>query len=176
MSEASPFDAHDEAFWADYRRRIATGIAAADEYFGPQADWDEINMSDINWKPFIEAMEPAKVYETKDSGAREVRPSGYQRDTQAGKPRWDLLIPEDIPYEHQFLTRVAALLARGAEKYQDRNWEKADDEESLDRFKSSAFRHLMQWMANETDEDHAAAVVYNLLAYESTFFKMARGD
>lgn len=109
---------------------------------------------------------------TEDSGTREVRPSGMMRDTEKGKARFDLLVPEGVPYEFQFLTRVAELLARGAEKYEARNWEKADDSEALGRFKSSAFRHLMQWMAGDGYEDHAAAVVFNLLAHETTLFKV----
>lgn len=109
---------------------------------------------------------------TKDSGERAEYASGMVRDTQEGKPRFDLLLPLGVPYEHQFLTRVAELLARGAEKYSDRNWERAGGDEELARFKSSAQRHLMQWLTDETDEDHAAAVVFNLLAYETIKWKL----
>lgn len=105
---------------------------------------------------------------TKDSGERAEFASGMQRDTESGKARFDLMLPEGVKYEDQFLTRIAELMARGAEKYEDRNWEKADSVAELNRMKSSAFRHFMQWMCGETDEDHAAAVVFNLLAYETT--------
>lgn len=111
-------------------------------------------------------------FTTKDSGKREEYDSGMVRDTQDGKPRYDLLLPVGVPYSHQFLTRVAGLLARGAEKYADRNWEQASGDAELDRFKSSALRHMMQWQTDESDEDHAAAVVFNLLAYESIKWKM----
>lgn len=113
---------------------------------------------------------------TKDSGKREEYDSGMVRDTQDGKPRYDLLVPHGVPYGSQFFTRVAELLARGAEKYSDRNWEKARGSAELDRFKSSAFRHLMQWITDESDEDHAAAVVFNLLAYETIKWKMDNGS
>ena len=63
-------------------------------------------------------------------------------------------------------------MAKGADKYDARNWEKACDDEALDRYKESAFRHLMAWMCGEVDEDHAAAVVFNLLAHETTAYKM----
>lgn len=109
-------------------------------------------------------------FETKDSGERMVKDYGFQRDVEKGKARFDLLLPADVPYEAQFLTRVAELLARGAEKYNDRNWEGARDED-LPRFRSSAFRHFMQWMNGEKDEDHAAAVVFNLLAHETIWYK-----
>lgn len=113
---------------------------------------------------------------TKDSGKRAEYDSGMVRDTQDGKSRFDLLIPRDIPYRNQFLTRVADLLGRGAEKYSDRNWESANGSEELDRFKSSAHRHLMQWLTGEGDEDHAAAVCFNLMAYESIKWKMEHPD
>lgn len=109
---------------------------------------------------------------TKDSGARQQFESGMQRDTQEGKARFDLLFPLDVPYGDQFMTRCAELLARGAEKYDTRNWEQAAGEEELERFRASALRHLMQWVAGDTDEDHAAAVVFNLLGYETTKWKM----
>lgn len=116
------------------------------------------------------------IFITKDSGKREEYDSGMVRDTQEGKPRYDLLVPLGVPYEHQFLTRVAGLLARGAEKYSDRNWEQAAGSAEMDRFKSSAYRHLMQWITGESDEDHAAAVVFNLLAYETIKWKRENGD
>lgn len=111
---------------------------------------------------------------TKDSGARQQFESGMQRDTQDGKARFDLLFPLDVPYDEQFLTRVAELLARGAEKYDSRNWEQAEGPEEMERFKASAFRHFVQWMAGDQDEDHAAAVVFNLLGYETTAWKFNR--
>lgn len=120
-------------------------------------------------EPIIDSL--AK-YITKDSGKREEYDSGMVRDTQDGKPRFDLLVPRDVPYSDQFLTRVAGLLGRGAEKYSDRNWEKAGGNEELERFKSSAFRHFFQWLNDESDEDHAAAVVFNLLAYETILYKL----
>lgn len=113
---------------------------------------------------------------TKDSGERALFDSGMQRDTEAGKARFDLLIPLDVPYAEQFLTRVAELMGRGAEKYEDRNWEMANSAAELARMKSSAFRHFMQWVCGETDEDHAAAVVFNLIAHESTEHKIQQAE
>jgi hypothetical protein len=110
-------------------------------------------------------------YLTKDSGVREEYASGMRRDTQQGKPRFALLLPEGVPYEAQFLTRIAGLMERGAVKYGERNWEKASGEEESARFRESALRHLAQWLCGENDEDHAAAVVFNLLAYETAKWK-----
>lgn len=111
-------------------------------------------------------------YTTKDSGARAQYDSGMVRDTNQGKARFDLLFAKGVPYNEQLLTRFAQLMERGAVKYAARNWEQANGQAELDRFKESAFRHLMQWLCGETDEDHATAVMFNLLAYESTLYKI----
>lgn len=101
-----------------------------------------------------------------DNAQRVQFEGGGMRDSQTGKPRFDLLIPEGMPFEKQYLTRVARLMAKGADHYEDRNWEKFGDEEALNRAKSSAFRHFMQWFTGETDEDHAASVFFNIQAVE----------
>jgi hypothetical protein len=118
----------------------------------------------------------ASDFETKDSGERAHFDSGMQRDTEDGKPRFDLMIPLDVPYEEQMITRLAALYGRGAVKYESRNWEQANSEEEMARMKSSAFRHFMQWLCGETDEDHAAAVMFNVVAFETTKFKMSASN
>lgn len=105
-------------------------------------------------------------FETKDSGQRQEYPSGMRRDVQTGKADFALLLQEGVPYADQMLTRYAELMARGAEKYGRRNWQLASSEEELDRFKASAFRHFVQWITGETDEDHAAAVFFNITAAE----------
>lgn len=119
---------------------------------------------------------PTKPYVTKDTGTRTTTSSGMKREIKAEQPRFDLLIPANVPYDRQLLTRAAALVARGAEKYADRDWEKAKTQVELDVFKESAFRHFMQWFTGETDEDHAAAVLFNLLAVETVDFKIKAGE
>jgi hypothetical protein len=54
----------------------------------------------------------------------------------------------------------------------NRNWEMACGQEELERFKASAFRHMMQWLCNETDEDHASAVLFNINAAEYVKWKL----
>ena len=103
---------------------------------------------------------------TKDSGNREEYNSGMVRDLQNGKPRFDLLIPENQPYNETLLYRWAMLMERGMSKYGYRNWEKANSNEELIRFKQSALRHFMQWFSNEEDEDHSAAILFNINAFE----------
>jgi Domain of unknown function (DUF5664) len=112
--------------------------------------------------------------EVKDSGKREEFGTGMVRDTQDGKARFDLLLPEGVPFSAQFLTRCAQHLANGARKYSARNWEQAHTQAELDRAKSSAFRHFMQWYSGEMDEDHAAAVFFGLLSAEYIKHRMAQ--
>lgn len=99
------------------------------------------------------------VYFTKDSGKRQVYSTGMQRDTAEGKARFDLCWKP-------LLWRWAELMARGAEKYGANNWQKASTQEELDRFKASAERHFQQWLRGDTDEDHAAAVLFNIAGTE----------
>lgn len=107
-----------------------------------------------------------KEFITKDSGKRQDYASGMRRDLQEGKPRFDLIVPQSIPYTETMLYRWAMLMERGMVKYGYRNWELANSEEELIRYYSSAFRHFMQWMSGEEDEDHAAAVMFNIQAAE----------
>jgi hypothetical protein len=111
-------------------------------------------------------------FTVKDSGQRQSYASGMVRDLQDGKARFDFLIPVGVPYDHQFLTRCAIHMTKGAVKYGDRNWEVADSEKELGRFRQSALRHMQQWASDEMDEDHAAACVFNLIAYETTKWKI----
>jgi hypothetical protein len=111
---------------------------------------------------------------TKDNGERSHYASGMMREPGAGKPRFDLLIPDGVPYEAQFLTRCAELLARGAAKYEERNWELASGAEELTGFRAAAFRHFMQWLCGDRSEDHAAAAVFNLLGAETTLWKIEK--
>lgn len=95
-----------------------------------------------------------KKYITRDSGKKQKFDSGYQRDTQKGKARFDL-IPTGP------LRRVADLYARGAEKYGESNWELGAP---VSRMYASLFRHLIQFAEGDKAEDHLAAVVWNAFA------------
>lgn len=113
-------------------------------------------------------------FTTKDSGQRRHFMSGMVRDVQDDKPRFDLIRPKDVPYGEQMLTRLAKLMARGADKYAERNWELAETQHELDAFIASGLRHAEQWACGETDEDHAAAVMFNVIGAELVRYKMRR--
>lgn len=98
--------------------------------------------------------------------------SGMKREPQKGRERFDLITPACLPYNKTMLYRWAMLMAKGCEKYGERNWEQATGNEELYRFKESAFRHFMKWMQGMTDEDHAAAVMFNISGCEMVKAKM----
>lgn len=138
-------------------------------YHGDPHPEDEVCAKEPECRP---VGTPSDGFVTKDSGQRMDYPSGMRRDVQTGKARFDLIFPEGVPYQDQLLTRFAELLMRGAEKYGENNWQLANSEEELRRFKASALRHMIQWHCGETDEDHATAVIFNLMAYENTKRKL----
>lgn len=113
-------------------------------------------------------MKSPTKYEIKDSGKRIDYKSGMRRDTTEGKPRYDL-----IP--HQELYELAMHYAGGAIKYGDSNWQLANSEEELQRFKSSLLRHAHQVANDETDEDHVSAVVFNAFAVKYLRRKLRDG-
>ena len=79
--------------------------------------------------------------------------TGAKRDTGEGKLRMSL-----VPQKE--LKRVMKRYLAGAEKYGENNWMKGMP---MSVFYDCAHRHLEAWWAGESDEDHAAAVVWNML-------------
>ena len=109
-------------------------------------------------------MEPQKLnqqpqgqnWTIKDSGTRKTFAGGMQRDVTEGKT--DYLLVRDGP----MFERWAIHLTNGAKKYDKRNWLKGVGLEELDRAKESATRHFEQYIRGDSDEDHAAAVFFNI--------------
>lgn len=104
-------------------------------------------------------------FQVKDSGKRQKFDSGMVRDTQDGKVDYTRLL--DGPMLHRWAVHVT----KAEVKYPDiapgvPNWTLANSEEEKQRFKTSAFRHMIQWLRGDTDEDHAAAVMFNINGYE----------
>lgn len=76
------------------------------------------------------------------------------REPSTGKGRYDLVSP--------FATRrLAEWHELGAKKYADRNWEKGIP---FSRYVDSAKRHLDKFIMGMEDEDHLAAVAWNVYA------------
>ena len=96
------------------------------------------------------------TFQIKDSGERQQFESGMVRDVTDDKIDYTLAI--DGP----MFKRLAIHLTKGAIKYAKRNWMQARGREEYDRFRESATRHFYQWLNGETDEDHAAATIFNI--------------
>lgn len=97
-----------------------------------------------------------QMFDLKDSGERLKFDSGMVRDVETGKTKWHLVASGPM------LERWAVHLTKGSFKYSDNNWMQASGEVELERFRRSAFRHFMQWYRGDTDEDHAAALYFNI--------------
>lgn len=72
--------------------------------------------------------------------------------------------------------RHAALMMRGAVKYSEKNWMKANGEEELKRFVISFCHHLKQYLNGETDEDHMAALYFNMNGAEFVREKLTKAS
>ena len=97
----------------------------------------------------------------KDSGKRQKFESGMVRDTQDNKVDFTRI------FDGPMVDRWADHLTKGEKKYPDispgvPNWTLANGKKELTRFEKSAMRHMLQWFRGETDEDHAAAVFFNM--------------
>ena len=79
--------------------------------------------------------------------------TGAQRDTGKGKLRMSLM-------PQQELKRVMRRYLDAAGKYGENNWMQGMP---LSVYYDCAHRHLEAWWCGESDEDHAAAVVWNML-------------
>jgi hypothetical protein len=103
--------------------------------------------------------------EVKDSGKRQEFSTGSMRDTRTGKGRFDLISPIA-------LKRLAQHYENGSVKYGDRNWEKG---QPLSRYMDSLIRHAYCLLEGKNDEDHAAAIAWNAMAYVHTEEMIKRG-
>jgi len=110
-------------------------------------------------------MNEASYYIIKDSGEREQFASGMVRDVAGDKPDIESI------FNGPMADRWAEHLTKGAKKYPDvspgsPNWMLARGLAELVRFRKSAVRHFRQWLRGDQDEDHAAAVFFNINGYE----------
>jgi len=80
--------------------------------------------------------------------------TGALREPSTGKGAYELISPFA-------LERIAIWYELGARKYADRNWEKGIP---FNRLIQSAIRHLIRWMKGDREEDHLAAVCWNVMA------------
>lgn len=96
---------------------------------------------------------------------REHYCAGAFRDKRDGKGRYDLISPFAMK-------RLALVMEKGASHYADRNWERGIN---IGRYVDSALRHINQFIAGETDEDHLGHAMFNLMAIMHTEEMIERG-
>ena len=105
----------------------------------------------------LKSVEPvdidAQSFVVKDSGNRREFDTGARRDMADDKPRPALISPFA-------LMRIGKWMAMGAINYGDRNWEKGIPFSS---FIESTMRHLLKYMMGMRDEDHLAAICFNVM-------------
>lgn len=95
-----------------------------------------------------------KFDSVQDSGERQEFDTGSRRDTQEGKPRYEL-----VPVSPQ--ERLAMHYTNGAKKYGDHNWKLG---QPASRFLSSLERHVKEFSKGDGIEDHLAAIAWNAFA------------
>lgn len=102
--------------------------------------------------------------ETKNNWKNILYENWVKREDKTDKIRYDL-----IPTE--MLTRLAGLYTRWAKIYWDRNMENGNLD-YMETCKQSAWRHFIQWIEWQQDEDHAMALVWNIFTYEFLMKKL----
>ena len=91
---------------------------------------------------------------------------GAIREDKSAKINY-LLIPINA------LKRLALRFMFGASLHGANNW-KLGNEEFMNGCKESAFRHFLQWLDGEKDEDHAYSIIVNIIMYEELCEKLSK--
>ena len=91
--------------------------------------------------------------------------TGARREDKSEAPRPDLMSPFA-------LMRLGKWMGMGAKKHGDRNWEKGLPYSSM---VAGIWRHLLKFMLRWQDEDHLAAVLFNVQAIMH-FQSQGRGE
>jgi hypothetical protein len=124
--------------------------------------------------------QPAPAVETKpgefvvkDSGERQSFESGMVRDVETAKTDYTTV------FNGPMLDRWATHLTKGAQKYPNLadgspNWMLAQGPAEFQRAGRSLLRHVRQYLRGDKDEDHAAAIFFNVNLREYAADRMAR--
>lgn len=97
-------------------------------------------------------------------------PSGAVRGSDEGKVNF--LLVRDGP----MLERWAKILTDAVPDKGLRTWMKARTETDLQRFRESLDRHVAQYQDGDTDEDHAAAILFNVNGAEYVRGRLEHGS
>jgi hypothetical protein len=91
--------------------------------------------------------------------------SGMVRSDDDGKPDYTLL-------DLGMLERWAWHMTRNVRSKGRDNWRRAHTEEDLRRFRASLARHVVAYLRGDDDEDHAAAIFFNIAGAEHVARKL----
>ena len=117
---------------------------------GDRASW---HTYDAVWHPEEDAMQGM------DDEQAPVGDAGGVRSVEDGA---DYTLIMDGP----MYDRWAAWMTLGAKKYEARNWLLFEGPEALARCERSLLRHVRKLIRGDDDEDHAAAIFFNVDAIE----------
>lgn len=93
-------------------------------------------------------------YSVKDSGERREFATGSVRDRGDLKPRPDYISPFAM-------LEIGEHMRKGAVKYGPWNWQLG---QPFSEMTASMYRHLLQWIMGDTEENHLAAIAFNAQA------------
>ncbi len=119
--------------------------------------------------------ERKKEFVIKDSGSKTEFASGMVRDA-------DVKVDLTLPFNGPMFKRWASLLDRAqSSKYPNLpdgspNWMLANSQHELDRARKSLMNHVVALLEGKRDEDHAAAIIFNVNLYEYTRDRMEAGN
>lgn len=110
------------------------------------------------------------TFVVKGGGPQTVGAGGMVRSSSADKTDFSL------PLDGAMFQRWAEHLTKATRppaSYPKRNWLRAvkgtpeEKAATMDRAKESAVRHFIQWYKGDADEDHGAAVFFNINVHET---------
>lgn len=109
----------------------------------------------------------------KAGGPQIVGAGGMVRSSAADKTNFALAV-DGVMFERWAAHLTRATKPRGDfPGYQKRNWLKAttgtpeEKADTMERARESGLRHFIQWYRGDNDEDHAAAVFFNINLHET---------
>lgn len=140
---------------------------------GQYIDAEAATIASESERPAQVGINSERRFVVKAGGPQTIGAGGMVRSSGEGKVDYTLAL------DGVLFNRWAEHLDRATKPHGDfagyakRNWMQAltgkpqERTQVMDRARVSAFRHFLQWLRGERDEDHAAAVLFNINVYET---------
>ena len=126
-------------------------------------------MSEVFAVEFADEFEEGSIADVLKSIA-DFKRTGNKRWLCIAIVHYSQAVHVDLP---KLMLDVAKHFENGALKYGEHNWEKGIP---ISRYIDSALRHLMKDLAGKTDEDHAAAFIWNCMCAAWTMENLLEMD